>query len=167
MNRRQALTTVGLGAVGLVVAGAGPPACGISKDKAVRIADLVINLSKESLPLLELMGARDIAQLVSTKAIPTLEKLKDYLSKTDIPQATSTLETVRNVFKGIGDALLNLPDTARRTTIIGILASINVLLLTVEACVESETTVTVVTIESTLSAADENKLLKVFQATRN
>jgi hypothetical protein len=166
MNRRQVLTTVGLGTVGLVVVGSGPPACGISKDKAVRIADLVINLSKESLPLLVLLGARDIAQLVSTKAIPALEKLKDYLSKTDIPQATSTLETVRNVLKGIGTALLNLPDSARRTTIIGILASVNVLLLTVEAFVDSETTTpaTIVTTESTLS--DENKLLKVFQASR-
>lgn len=164
MNRRTAVTTLGLGTVGLVVAGAGPPACGVSKDKAVKVTGFVIDLSKEAVPLLDLLGARDISELVSTKAIPALEKLKEFLSKADIPQANSTLETVRNILKGIGTALLNFPDTPRRTTIIGILATVNVMLLTVEAFVESESPVT----STGISAMDapDNKLLKVFIATR-
>lgn len=176
MNRRQALTTVGLGTAGFVVGtGFTAPACGVSKEKAVRVTGFVIELSKESVPLLELLGARDMAELVSTKALPALEKLKEFLSKAEIPQATNTLETVRNVLKGIGTALLNLPDTPRRTTIVGILASVNVLLLTVEAFVESESGATVARASTKdmrgiraarVQAPASNRLLKVYEATQ-
>ena len=164
MNRRQALTTVGLGTAGFITgAGFTAPACGVSKDKAVKVTGFVIDLCKESTPLFQLLGAGDLAGQVSTKVIPALEKLKDFLSRTDIPQADSTLATVRSILSSVGTGLLNLPDSARRTTIIGILASVNVLLLTVEAFVESEST----TPSAGVSAmASDNKLLKVFQATR-
>lgn len=165
MNRRQFAKH---GALTLAVAGIGgpaftAPACGPSKEKAVRVAGFVIDLAKESLPLLGLVGGHDIAELVRGKAIPALEKLKAALASTDIPESRTTLETVRNVLRGIGDALLNLPQSARLTTITGILASINVLLLTVEAFVESEMTSSV----AALSAPGVGeKMQKVFEATR-
>jgi hypothetical protein len=139
MDRRQMMTTTALG-VGGFVAGTGftAPACGVSKEKAVRVAGFVINITKEAAPLLNLLGARDLAIAIEAKVIPALEKLKDALEDADIPTSQSLLQTVRSVLSGVATALLNLPESARRTTIIGILASVNVLLLTVEAFVESE-----------------------------
>lgn len=161
MDRRTLLKTGGLAAVGALTVSAS--ACGPTKEKAVRVAGFIIDLAKESLPLLELSSAPQIAELVRTKAIPALEKLKEALSNTDIPAAGSTLTTVRNVLKGIGDALLNLPESARRTTIIGILASINVLLLTVQAFVESEMTTNVAALSAPRTGA---QMQRVFEATR-
>lgn len=165
MDRREMLTVTGMGLAGFTVGtGFTAPACGVSKDKAVRVAGFVIELSKEAVPLLNLLGAQNIAELVATKVTPVMEKLKELLSKVDIPQAETTLELVRGTLKSVGDALLSLPDSSRRNTIIGILASINVLLLTVEAFVESESTVK----SAGLSAVGvrDNKLLKVYAATR-
>lgn len=136
MNRRTLLKSGGLAAVGVMtvpIAGCGP-----SKEKAVKYVGLIIDLSKEAPPLLNLLGAPTIAELVSDKVIPALEKLKDALSDADIPTSNSTLETVRNVLGGVATALLNLPDTPRRTTLIGILTSVRILLLTVEAFIDSE-----------------------------
>lgn len=144
MDRRQMLTTAALGVAGFSIGtGFAAPACGVSKEKAVRVAGFVIDLSKEAVPLLNLLGAGDIASTISTKAIPAMEKLKDALADADIPTSQSMLANVRSVLSGVGTALLNLPESARRTTIIGILASVNVLLLTVEAFVESETPLSV------------------------
>lgn len=139
MNRRDMLTTTALGMGGFALGtGFAAPACGVSKEKAVRVAGFVIDITKEALPLLDLLNAREIADLVRTKALPAMEKLKDALANTDIPTSQSTLSTVRSALSAIGKALLNLPDSPRRTTIIGILASVNVLLLTVESFIESE-----------------------------
>ena len=141
MNRREAVTTIGLGSVGFIAgSGFSAPACsGPSKEKAVKITGLVIELSKESVPLLQILGANDIADLVSTKAVPALEKLKEALSKADLPTAGSALQTTRSILGGISQALLNLPDSPRRTIILGILTSVNMMLLTVESFIESET----------------------------
>ena len=168
MNRRQMITTTALGLGGFAVGtGFAAPACGVSKEKAVRVAGFVIELSKEAVPLLDLLGARDIAVLVRDKAIPAMEKLKDALEDADIPTSQSTLQTVRSVLSGIGTALLNLPDSPRRTTIIGILASINVLLLTVEAFVESESPATLTTKAGSLKpSANADAIKKVFEASR-
>lgn len=140
LNRRQMITTTALGVGGFAVGtGFSAPACpGVSKEKAVKVAGFVIELSKEAVPLLELLGAPQIANLVTEKAIPALEKLKAALEKADIPTSRSTLDTIRSILGGIATGLMNLPESPRRTTIIGILASINVLLLTVEAFVKSE-----------------------------
>jgi hypothetical protein len=155
--------TVGVGA--LVLGTTACPFSGVTKAKAVRVAGFIIDITKEALPLLDLLGAHDIAELVRIKAIPALEKLKDALANADIPTAGTTLGTVRNVLSGVANALLNLPDSPRRTTIIGILASINVLLLTVEAFIESEmpSGATTAAISAPKTGA---KMLKVFQATR-
>ncbi len=171
MNRRNMLTTTTLGLAGFAIGtGFTAPACGVSKEKAVRVTGFVIEIAKEAVPLLNLLNARDLATTVEAKVIPALEKLKSALADADIPTSQSTLATVRSALSAVGNALLNLPDSPRRTTIIGILASINVLLLTVEAFVESETPQagpTTVGLESLDSGASKSaKMLKVFQATR-
>lgn len=143
MNRRDMLVTSGLGAAGFVVGtGFTAPACpfdGVTKDKAVRVTGFVIDLAKEAVPLLDLLGARGIATAVRDKAVPALEKLKDALSNADIPTAGSAFDTLRSVLGGVETALLNLPDSPRRTTVLGVLTSIKILLLTVRAFIESET----------------------------
>lgn len=139
MNRRQMLTTTGLGITGFAVGtGFTAPACGVTKAKAVKVSGFVIELSKEAVPLLDLLGARDIADQFNTTIIPAMEKLKNALADADVPEAGTLLENVRSALSVAANALLNLPDTARRTTIIGILASVNIMLLTVEAFIESE-----------------------------
>lgn len=141
---------------------------GVSKEKAVRVAGFVIELAKESLPLLTLLGQADIATLVKDKAIPAMEKLKDALANADIPTSQSTLETVRNVLSGIEKALLNLPESPRVITVMGILASVNVLLLTVEAFVESEapTTVSAAKAGALKPSTNAEAIRKVLEASR-
>lgn len=139
VTRRTLLKTGGVAAVGTLTLGAGP--CGVSKEKAVRVAGLVIDITKESIPLLNLLGGRDIAITVETKVIPALEKLKSALADADIPDAGSMLENVRSALKLVADGLLQFPDSPRRTTILGILTSVNVMLMTIEAFVESETAI--------------------------
>lgn len=167
MNRRQ-FTKRGL--ITLTIAGFSGSAfnkCSVSKEKAVRVAGFVIDLSKDALPLLDLLGAHDISELLSTKALPALQKLKDALANADIPESRTTLETVRNLLDSAGTALLNLPASARRTTIIGILASVNILLLTVEAFIQSEATGKIaVTVAATSVSRTDEAVLKVFEATR-
>lgn len=138
MNRRQFATRSAIALPAIVLTTAAPGCPGPSKEKAVRVAGFVIDLSKEALPLMELLGGKDIAQTMREKVIPALEKMKSALESTDIPASESALETARNVLKGVETGLLNLPDSARRTTIIGILASARMLLLTVEAFIDSE-----------------------------
>lgn len=169
MDRRQALTTIGLGATGYVATAAfTAPACGVSKEKAVRVTGFIISLSKEAIPLLNLLGAQTIADLVTTRVVPALEKLKDVLDDVDIPAAESALATVRGVLSSVATALLNLPDTPRRTTIMGILASVNVLLLTVEAFVESETVSPAPPIGAapTMRKSPAASIRRVFEASR-
>jgi hypothetical protein len=167
MNRRQftkraalTLTVAGIGSSAFTA-----PSCGPSKAKAVRVTGFIIDLSKEALPLLELLGAKDIADLLSNKVLSTLEKLKDALNDASIPEAGTALETVRNMLKSVADALLKFPDSPRRTTIIGILASINVLLLTVEAFVESEMPSTAIRAKRGRTSTGET-IRRVFEATR-
>lgn len=139
MNRRQMLTTTGLGVAGFAVGtGFTAPACGVSKAKAVKVASLVIELSKEAVPLLGLLGAQDLAIQFNTKIIPAMEKLRDAIADAEIPEAGNMLGTIRSLLGTAANALLNLPDSPRRTTIIGILAAVNIMLLTVEAFIESE-----------------------------
>lgn len=142
MNRRQMLTTTALGMGGFAVGtGFAAPACGVSKEKAVKVATLVIELSEQAEPLLDLLGAHDIAVVLDTKVIPALEKLRDALADADIPTSQSMLANVRSVLSGVNKALSNLPESPRLITVMGILASVNVMLLTVEAFIESETPV--------------------------
>lgn len=150
INRRALLKTGGLATVGTLTLGAGP--CGVSKEKAVKVAGFVIEITKQAVPLLQLLGGRDLAITIEAKVIPLLEKLKDALEDVDIPDAGTMLQNVRAVLKIVGDALLQFPDSPRRTTILGILTSVNVLLLTIEAFVDSETNVSA-SVKATLRPA--------------
>lgn len=141
MDRRQmikgSVAVIGTGAL----VGYGPPGCNsVTKDKAVRYTGLVIDLMKDTAPLFRLLGADNIAQMVIDKAVPALEKLKETLEKSEVP-AGGFLSTVRSVLGEVSNALFQLAESARRDAIIGILATVNAFLLTVELFVESETPV--------------------------
>lgn len=167
LTRRETLGMLAWGATGYVATAAfTAPACGISKEKAVRIIDFSISLAREAVPLLNLIGAQDIAGLFETKAVPTLEKLKDALVKTDIPTAGSIFDTVRSVLGGIETALFNLPDSARRTTVLGILASMKMLLLTVRAFIESETPASSMPTMASTGISTAEAIRKALEATR-
>lgn len=158
---------VGAGAtVGALTLGAGP--CGVSKEKAVRVTGFIIDITKEALPLLGLIGARDIATTVEAKVLPALEKLKEALADADIPDAGSMLENVRNALNIVANALLNLPESPRRTTIVGILTSVRVLLLTVQAFVESETGSSIAPRTTTAGTASSTSaaIMRAFEAVR-
>lgn len=155
LSKRNFLKVGSVAAIGTLTFSSG--ACGPSKEKAVRVAGFVIDLSKEAVPLLDLLGGHDIAELMSTKVIPALEKMKEALNNADIPTSESALQTVRNALKAVETALLNLPDSARRTTIIGILASARMLLLTVEAFIDSEMPAQASVKSATIRAAGTRK----------
>ena len=168
LSKRQFLkgaATTGVGML-LVESAIVSTGCGPSKEKAVRVAGFIIDLAKESLPLLDLLGAHGIVETVSNQVLPALEKLKTALANTDIPAAGTTLTTVRNGLTAVANALLNLPESPRRTTIIGILASINVLLLTVQAFVESEMATGTSRMAALNAPQTGEKMLRVFEATR-
>lgn len=169
MNRREALTTTALGVGGFVVGtGFAAPACGVSKEKAVRVAGLIIELSEQSVPLLSLVGAKDIAVMVDAKVIPALEKLRDALADADIPSSQSLLQNVRSVLGSVEKALLNLPESPRVITIMGILASVRVLLLTVEAFTESETPASIAPAAgSAKPTANADAIKRVFEASKS
>ena len=167
MNRRKFLRSSAVASVTVIAVGV--PACGPSKEKAVKVTGFVIDLCREAIPLLTLLNARGIADLLETKGIPALEKLKEALAKADIPSSTSALTTVRNVLSGVATALMNLPESPRRTTIVGILASINVLLLTVEAFIDSEMNVATKAAAGVSDAGRDvmtRKINKALEATR-
>lgn len=169
LPKRNFLKTGATAALGSVVFGAAftAPVCGVSKEKAVKYVGLVIGLSEEAVPLLNLLGARDIAILVDAKVIPALEKLKDALADVDVPEAGSALQTVRNVISGVRTALANLPDSPRRTTIMGILSSISILLLTIEAFIDSEMPVVAASVRSQSAKQSMTESInKVFEATK-
>lgn len=169
MNRRTLLTTGGAAVIGGLAFTA--PACPSkpTKEKAVKYAGLIIDLAKEGIPLLNLLGAPNIADIVSSRVIPALEKLKDALEDTDIPTSMSTLETVRNAITLVANALMNLPESPRRTTIIGILVSVRILLLTVEAFVDSEMTPVTPAADAMSAPARSSmseSIQKAFEATK-
>ena len=151
--------------VGVLAIGAGP-CSGPSKEKAVRVAGFIIDLAKESLPLLDLLGAHGITETVNSQVLPALGKLKTALANSGMSAEGTTLTTVRNGLTAVANALLNLPESPRRTTIIGILASINVLLLTVQAFVESEMSAGSSRAAALNAPQIGEKMLRVFEATR-
>ena len=139
MDKRQFIKGgVAMAGASLLV-GFGPPACdSVSKDKAVKYTGLVIDLMKDTAPLFQLLNAPEVAQLVTDKAIPALEKLKEALGRGEIPVAKSFFEMVTGMLGQVANALFQLPESARRDTIIGILAMVNTALRTVNLFVESE-----------------------------
>lgn len=165
------LITTGMAGGGLVLGtGFTAPACdSVSKDKAVRYAGLAINYLKDILPIVGELGGSEIATLI-TKAVPLLEKVKAALEKADIPTAQSFFENATSVLGQVANALLQLPESTRRTTIMGILTLANVTLRTVNLFVETETPVatgdTVTGAHKALKVGSDNAIRRAFEATR-
>lgn len=164
LSKRNFLKAGSIAAVGTITLGAGK--CGVSQEKAVRVTNFAIDITKEALPLLALIGAQGISTTVETKVLPTLDKLKGALANANIPSAGSTLENVRGALTIVADALLNLPESSRRTTIIGIVTSVKMLLLTVEAFVESETGSLIAPTTRAAGSSTKTAIMRAFEAVR-
>lgn len=168
MRRREMLRITGLGVAAVAI---GPaftaPACdGVSKDKAVRYAGLAINYLKDILPIVGELGGSEIADLIS-RAIPLLEKLKTALEKSEIPVAQNFFDSATSILSQVANALLQLPESARRTTIMGILTLANVTLRTVSLFVEGETPATGDSVKmKSLKVGSNDAIRKAFEATR-
>lgn len=169
MRRREMLRLTGLGVAAVAI---GPaftaPACdSVSKDKAVRYAGLAINYLKDILPIVGELGGSDISVLIG-KAIPLLEKVKSALEKSEIPTAQSFFDSATSVLGQVANALLQLPESTRRTTIMGILTLANVTLRTVSLFVESEVPAvkSVASKHQPLKIGDDDAIRKAFEATR-
>lgn len=168
MNRRQMLAVTGGGVAGFVTSSAfTAPACdSVSKDKAVRYAGLAINYLRDILPIVGELSGTTIADLIG-RAIPLLEKLKTALEKSEIPTAQNFFDSATSILGQVANALLQLPESARRTTIMGILTLANVTLRTVSLFVESESPATGDSVKmKSLKVGSGDAIRKAFEATR-
>jgi hypothetical protein len=168
MDRREMITTTGLGIAGFVTGSAfTAPACDqVSKDKAVRYAGLAINYLRDILPLVSQLGGTQIGELIN-KALPLLEKLKDALSKSEIPTAGNFFNTVTSILGQIDNALFQLPESPRRTVIMGILALANITLHTVNLFIESDAPAAAADAGIQLrTTASTSAVRKAFEASR-
>ncbi len=165
MNRRELIKNVSVGAVGFVAVSAfGPPACSVSKDKAVRYTVLAIGYLNDILPILSQIGGDSVAALIS-KAIPLLEKLKKALEENDFPEAGNFFDTVTATLGQVATALLQLPESAKRDVIIGILTLVQITMRTVSLFIESEVPPANIP-QAVRRVAQPNAILKAFEASR-
>lgn len=166
MNRRTLLKTGGLAAIGTLTIGTTAcPFDGVTKDKAVRYSDIAINYLKDARPLIQQLGGTQVAELID-RAIPALEKLKDALANSDFPTAGNFFDNVTGILGQVATALLQLPESARRDTIIGILTLVNVTLRTVSLFVEVNAPSAAIVPRGVRAAASTDALRKAFEATR-
>lgn len=168
MNRREMIVTSGLGAAGFVVGtGFTAPACGVSKEKAVKYTGIAINYLKDILPIAAQLGGAAISDLIN-RALPALEKLKTALDNSEFPTAGNLFDQVTGILGQIANALLQLPESPRRNQIMGILTLVNITMRTISLFVETETPSSlVVSIPSgVLRAAQPDPIQRAFQATR-
>lgn len=168
MRRREMLRNTGLGIAGFAIGSAfTAPACdGVSKDKAVKYAGFVINYLKDLRPLVVQIGGTQIADLID-RAIPIMEKLKEALEKSEIPTAENFFNTVTSILGQIATALLQLPESTTRNTVMGILTIVNVTLRTVSLFVESQSPPsTMVDAVGGRVTGSAEAIRKAFEATR-
>jgi hypothetical protein len=168
ITRRKMITNTGLGLAGFVIGtGASAPACGVSKDQAVRYTDLVIDYLKDIRPQAVQLGATQMAGLIDS-AIPTLEKLKDALDKADIPTAGNFFNTVTGIISQINNALGQLTESATRNRIMGVLTIVNITLHTVKLFVETDDPADMRVLSRTggPSVSSAEVIRKAFDATR-
>lgn len=168
MNRREMITTSGLGAAGFLVGtGFTAPACGVSKEKAVKYTGIAIDYLKDILPITSQLGGTEIANLIN-KAMPLLEKLKSALDNSEFPTAGSLFDQVTGVLSQIANALVQLPESPRRDQIMGILTLVNITMRTISLFVETETPPeNVASIPSSVrKAAAPDPLRRAFQISR-
>jgi hypothetical protein len=163
VNRRAVLKLTSLAAVGTLTTAC--PFDGVTKDKAVRYSNIAINYLKDILPIVGQIGGTQVAEFIN-RTIPSLEKLRDALEDSDFPTAGNLFTTVTSLLGQTATALLQLPESARRDTIIGILTLVNVTLRTVSLFVESEAPGAIALPVAVRSAAAVSPLRKAFEATR-
>jgi len=139
MNRREMIVTSTLGAAGFMVgAGFTAPACGVSKEKAVKYTGIAIDYLKDILPIASQLGGAGITELIN-RALPALEKLKTALDNSEFPTAGNLFDQVTDVLGQIATALVQLPESPRRDQIMGILTLVNITMRTISLFVETET----------------------------
>lgn len=139
ITRRKMIKTSALGVAAIAVgSGFNAPACGVSKEKAVKYTGIAIDYLKDILPIAGQLGGTEISGFIN-KAIPLLEKLKSELDKSEFPTAGSLFEQVTSVLGQIANALFQLPESPRRDQIMGILTLVNMTMRTISLFVESET----------------------------
>lgn len=168
MNRREMIVTSSLGAAGFVVGtGFTAPACGVSKEKAVKYTGIAIDYLKDILPIAAQLGGTAIADLIN-RALPALEKLKTALDNSEFPTAGSLFDQVTGVLGQIANALLQLPESPRRNQIMGILTLVNITMRTISLFVETETPaqLTASIPSGVRLAAKPDPVRMAFQATR-
>lgn len=168
MNRRQMITTSGMAIGGFAVGtGFAAPACGVSKEKAVKYTGIAVSYLKDVLPIVSQLGGTEIVNLIN-QAIPALEKLKTALDNSEFPTAGSVFDQVTGILGQIANALFHLPESPRRNQIMGILTLVNVTMRTISLFVETETPlVNVPQIPSGVrKAAAPDPLRRAFQATK-
>lgn len=163
MNRRTLLKTGALAGAGLLTTAC--PFDGVTKDKAVRYTNIAINYLKDIRPIAQQLGGAQVVALID-KAIPALEKLRDALASSDFPTAGNLFNTIISILGQLATALLQLPESARRDTIIGILTLVNVTLRTVSLFIKAEAPSMAAVPAGVRAAADESALRKAFDATR-
>lgn len=168
MNRRQMIATGGLGAAGFVIGtGFTAPACGVSKEKAVKYTGIAVDYLKDVLPIVSQLGGSEIAALIN-RAIPALEKLKTALDNSEFPTAGSVFDQVTGILGQIANALFQLPESPRRDQIMGILTLVNITMRTISLFVETETPLVDVPRipDGVRKAAAPDPLRRAFQATK-
>lgn len=168
MNRREMITTSGLGLAGFAVGtGFTAPACGVSKEKAVKYTGIAIDYMKDILPIVGQLGGTEIANLIN-KGIPLLEKLKAKLDESDFTVAGSLFDQVTSVLGQIANALFQLPESPRRDQIMGILTLVNITMRTISLFVETETPPADISSvpSSVRKAAAPDPLRRAFQASK-
>lgn len=165
--RRKFMYIGGIAALGVFTTAC--PFDGITKDKAVRYTGISIDYLKDILPIVSQLGGTQVVDFVN-KAIPALEKLKGALQESDFPTAGNLFDTVTSTLGQIATALLQLPESARRDMVIGILTLVNVSLRTVSLFVDtgapSGTPSAAAVPRSVRKAAATDALRKAFDATR-
>lgn len=163
LSKRQFL--IGSSTAGLGLLATACPFDGVTKDKAVRYVGIAINYLKDITPIAQQLGGAAVVEFVN-KAIPALEKLKDALEDSEFPEAGNLFNTVTSILGQTATALLQLPASARRDTIIGILTLVNISLRTVSLFIEAEMPSVADVPMGVRAAADESALMKAFEATR-
>lgn len=162
------IKTAGLGVAAIAIgSGFNAPACGVSKEKAVKYTGIAVDYLKDILPIVGQLGGTDIANLIN-KAIPALEKLKTALDNSEFPTAGSLFDQVTGVLGQIANALLQLPDSPRRDQVMGILTLVNITMRTISLFVETETPpADLASVPSSVrKSAAPDPLRRAFQATR-
>lgn len=160
ISKRNFMLGGSVAALGLLTTAC--PFDGVTKDNAVRYSSIAINYLKDILPIASQLGGTQVAGFVN-QAIPALEKLREALEKNEFPTAGNLFDNVTSILGQTATALLQLPESPRRNTIIGILTLVNVTMRTVSLFIDSNAPAAAVP-RNVRSAAAPSPLLRAFEA---